>query len=400
MPRRARVTLFKRADSPYWFLKTCYPDGRTERESTRRRDQGAAEVLRAARELELARADAGIPVAKAISVLDATAEYLALQEVDWSSQWWATVEGFVRLQVLPWFGQEVLVAAVGSAEVERFRAAQVSRPNLRFRSSCCRRAWRLGSAGAWVCEKCSKPWDGSNPIARSTVNRLLWAMGAFGAWCVERRYHLSNPWSQESFAEDALPPPTVSEDELARVFEALERRTQTTFPWRALFEFARETGLRRSELARLGRADVELGERRAWVVSSNRRGHNKAQRLRSVALTARALEVLEALPERKDGLVFGPIPDARRAFVAAAKGAGLERVWLHLMRHVGATETGRAGASLADLMAFGGWASPRMAHRYSHSDHRRQLEIAERRDAARGVRSPRKGPATSSDPDR
>ncbi len=41
------------------------------------------------------------------------------------------------------------------------------------------------------------------------------------------------------------------------------------------------------------------------------------------------------------------------------------------------------GASLADLMAFGGWASPRMAQRYSHSDHRRQLEIAERREAAR-----------------
>ncbi|HET6437023.1 MAG TPA: hypothetical protein VFG59_03100 [Anaeromyxobacter sp.] len=52
-------------------------------------------------------------------------------------------------------------------------------------------------------------------------------------------------------------------------------------------------------------------------------------------------------------------------------------------RHVGATETGRVGASLADLMAFGGWASPRMAQRYSHSDHRRQLEIARRREEAR-----------------
>ncbi|WP_369735502.1 tyrosine-type recombinase/integrase [Anaeromyxobacter sp. K] len=78
------------------------------------------------------------------------------------------------------------------------------------------------------------------------------------------------------------------------------------------------------------------------------------------------------LTEREGGLVFGPIPDARRAFAAAAKAAGVERVWLHLMRHVGATATGRAGASLADLMAFGGWASPRMANRYSHSDHRRQ----------------------------
>ncbi len=61
-------------------------------------------------------------------------------------------------------------------------------------------------------------------------------------------------------------------------------------------------------------------------MSSHRRGLNKGRTTREVALNGRALEVLELLPKRKDGLVFGPIPDARRAFRAAAKAAGLERV--------------------------------------------------------------------------
>jgi hypothetical protein len=46
-------------------------------------------------------------------------------------------------------------------------------------------------------------------------------------------------------------------------------------------------------------------------------------------------------------------------------------VSLHRMRHLGAIETGRVGASLADIMAFGGWSSPRMAQRSTHSDHHR-----------------------------
>jgi integrase len=217
------------------------------------------------------------------------------------------------------------------------------------------------------------------------VNRCLWAMAAFGTWCChkDRLYHLENPWQQPSFAENGEVPPPISEADLEKLFGALEANDQVKFPWRTLFELARETGMRRGELARFAWRDVHKGDRRAFVISSHRRGLNKARVTRPVALTTRALELLDALPHRKDGLVFGRVPDARRAFRRAAAAAGVERVWLHLMRHLGATETGRVGASLADIMAFGGWASPRMAQRYTHSDHQRQLELAARREAAR-----------------
>lgn len=44
----------RRSDSPCWFVKVTHADGPTERESTRERDRGAAEIVRAARELDLA----------------------------------------------------------------------------------------------------------------------------------------------------------------------------------------------------------------------------------------------------------------------------------------------------------------------------------------------------------
>lgn len=397
---RAHVRLFKRPDRAYWYLEFPGPDGRPVRESTGLTDQGAAEVRRAARELELARGAAGIPVAATISLLDATAEYLAEREPDLAGKWWGTVEGFIRLQVIPAFGEDRVVSSIASHEVARFRAAQVGRPDLRVRCPACepkpkqkRPGFVLSSAGAWVCEACAKPaGEEVKRVSPTSVNRLFWAMAAFGTWCVERKYHLANPWSQPSFAEGAEPPPPITEDDLERVFAALEDprgplpshgARKNRFPWRALFEFARETGMRKGELARLARRDIHKEDRRAYVVSSHGRGLTKAKVTREVALTRRALEILEELEERKDGLVFGPVPDPRRAFARAARAAGLERVWLHLMRHVGATETGRAGASLADLMRFGGWASPRMAQRYTHSDHRRQLEVQDRREAAR-----------------
>lgn len=384
------VRLFKRSDRPYWFLEYPGPDGAPVRRSTGLRDDGAAEIRRAALELELARGAAGIPTATATTLLKATAEYLVAKETDLAPKWHGTVEGFVRLQVLPAFGEQRVVSTIDAAEVARFRASQVARPDLRARCSRCdpaagkRARFVPSSTGAWVCERCSAPaGDDVKRISPTTVNRLLWAMAAFGTWCVERRYHLTNPWSQPSFAENGEPPPPIDQQDLERIFAAVEGRPGATFPWRALFEFSRETGLRRGELARLARRDIHNADRLAYVVSSHRRGLNKGRTTREVALNGRALEILEQLPKRKDGLVFGPIPDARRAFRAAAKASGLERVWLHLMRHVGATETGRVGASLADIMRFGGWASPRMAQRYTHSDHRRQLELQERREAAR-----------------
>jgi integrase len=73
------------------------------------------------------------------------------------------------------------------------------------------------------------------------------------------------------------------------------------------------------------------------------------------------------VPLREDGLLFGPIGDPRAAFRTAAKAVGLERVWLHLFRHLFASRLAERGAGRAELRDAGGWSSGRMADRYTHA---------------------------------
>lgn len=250
----------------------------------------------------------------------------------------------MRLQVVPHFGEGRTVASIRGEDVARFRVSQIGRPSLRGK--------------------------GGKPISPSTVNRLMWALAAFGGWCVARHYHTANPWRAVSLPETQLPVPGVEVEQLATVLAAVRPR------WRALVAFAVETGLRRSELSRLRWEDIDTGAREAWVVSSHARGLNKGRRLRASPLSREALAILEALPRRPDGYVFGKVGDPRRSFRTAAKAAGLERVWLHLFRHVGASRfAGRPGAGMHDLKAFGGWTSTRMAERYSHTTTKRLLDL-------------------------
>lgn len=340
MPR-TRSRLFRRKRSPFWYAVWTDAEGRVHSQSTGCRDHGAAAGWLSNREQERIRADAGIPVARPVSLLEATAEYLVEHEPPiWSRGWYVTAEGMVRTQVLPHFGEERQVSTIGADDVARFRAAQLAR-TIR----------------------------GGKPVSPSTVNRTMWMLSAFGRWCVERRYHLANPWSVDSLPESQHPVPTVEGAQLARVLLALPAR------WRPVVEFALETGLRKSELSRLARRDVDTAERRAWVVSSHARGLTKSRKTRSVPLSRRALELYEAAARRKDGLVFGPVGDPRKALKRAAAAAGLERVWLHLFRHLAASRAAAAGFSTADLVAFGGWSGSRMADRYTHTHHRRMLAL-------------------------
>jgi integrase len=301
---------------------------------------------------------AGIPVARQASLVRATAEYLVERKPTWAPKWYGTVEGFIRLRVVPHFGAERTVATISRAEVERFRAIEVGRPKR----------------------------DGT-PVGDATVNRMMAALAAFGQWCLVegRSYHTGNPWAKHApLPEDQLPVPTLEAEQLDLVLAALEDpvgplpshgRRKNRAPWRTIVELARETGLRRGELGRIRWDDIRRGA--LVVVSSKARGRTKSRRMRTIPLSARAVELLAALPRRPDGFVFGRIPDGRRAFARAAKAAGLERTWLHLFRHLFASRLAERGAGRADLREAGGWSSSRMADRYTHARLERLRELVE-----------------------
>lgn len=356
MPRiRSRV--YRRPDSPFWQADWTDSEGAAHRQSTGCRDHGAAVAWLAAREIDRVRVDAGIPTSRVITLALSASEYLVEHEAPiWAEKWYGTAEGMFRRQVLPHFGAETVVSRIDSGAVESFRAAQLRRLRV----------------------------SGGKPVSPSTVNRTLWMLAAFGKWCVARRYHTANPWSLKSLPETQLPVPAVEPAQLLAVLMALSAR------WRPAVEFATETGLRKGELGRLRWADVDLVERLAWVVSSHARGLTKARKTRPASLTLRAVELLKSMPRRRDGFVFGPIGDPRRAFKTAAAKAGLERVWMHLFRHVAASAMDARGASRADLVAFGGWAGSRMADRYSRSSHRRMLTLMDAPDPSHATHTPKK----------
>jgi len=365
MPR-ARSRLYRRKDSPYWWAVYTGPDGIDRAQSTGCRDRSAAVTWLAARELERVRAEAGVPIPREATLSRATAEYLEQREKEWSSGWYDAVEGFIRLQVIPHFGASRSVFSITRADVEAFRAMQIGRRRLIHTSHGLKEG---------------------PPVSDATVNRLMAAMAAWGEWCLTsgRQYHTENPWAKHTpLAEDAVPVPTLEAEQLDQILAALEDpkgalpshgRRKYRAPWRLLVEFARETGLRKSELARLAVADIDRKTATAWIVSTRRRGRNKARKMRPAPLSPRAVEILELLPKRDDALVFGRIPDPRRAFRSAAKAAGLERVWLHLFRHVFASRLAERGAGQHELRDAGGWSSSRMADRYTHARLERLREL-------------------------
>jgi integrase len=282
------------------------------------------------------------------------------------------VDGFFAHRVLPHFGEERSVSSITRADVERFRASEVGRP--RFR-------------------------DGK-PVSDATINRMMAALAAFGEWCLVegRHYHTANPWAgHQPLAEDETPVPEVDDATLARFLAALDQpeeipshgRRRYTYPWRKIVEFARETGLRRGELERLHRDDIRGAT--LYVVSTRSRGRTKSRKLRPIPLSTRAREILDSLPARPDGRVFGRIGDHRRAFATAAKAAGLDRAWLHLFRHLFASRLAERGAGRQELRDAGGWSSSRMADRYTHArmDRLRALVEGDPGRTPRGQPSPK-----------
>lgn len=338
--------LYRRADSPFWWAEYTTPDGFTVRQSTRCRDPKAAQDWLALRESERVRGEAGLPVARHVLLEDAVVEYLEQREKTWSPGYFATVDGLMRHQVIPWW--QGTVRDITRTAVEDWRVKQISRPLIN----------RRGTAST------------------ATVNRQMASLAAFGDWAQRRGYHTANPWAEHPpLPEDDKPVPSLEPSELARVLVAVGER------WRLPLTFAVDTGLRKSELERVRWEDVHLDDRRLWVVSAySRGGRTKSRKMRSVALFNRTVEILRLLPRRSDGFVFGPIGDPRRALKRAAKTVGLEHLWMHALRHIAATRKSRAGATIAEMMDAFGWTTPRMLRRYDHATHQRQVALADRQE--------------------
>ncbi|HFD80994.1 MAG TPA: site-specific integrase [Gammaproteobacteria bacterium] len=198
-----------------------------------------------------------------------------------------------------------------------------------------------------------------------TVNRYLSLIRA-----ILRRAHRKWKWLDQVPLVELRPETErvrwLTREEAGKLCEALP-------PYYALpARFALATGLRQSNVLQLCWDQVDLERQCAWIHARQ----SKTKSAIAVALNADAIAVLEACrgqhPERvfvKQGRPFRGI--CSRAWKRALEEAGITDFRWHDLRHTWASWHVMAGTRLHELMELGGWKTYRMVLRYAHlsADH-------------------------------
>lgn len=145
--------------------------------------------------------------------------------------------------------------------------------------------------------------------------------------------------------------------------------------YRTAVRFALLTGLRRSNVFGLRWENVDL-DRGMVIVHGD---EAKAGRRILVPLNSQAKALLEAMPEPREGRVWG---DMTRVWCntwnAATKRAGVPGFRFHDLRHTWASWHAMAGTPLSVLQELGGWHSHEMVQRYAHLSPEHLANAAER----------------------
>jgi integrase len=136
--------------------------------------------------------------------------------------------------------------------------------------------------------------------------------------------------------------------------------------------FALATGLRQSNVLGLEWSQVNLAQNHAWIQG----WQSKNRRPISVPLNASALDVLHRQIGKHPTRVFTfrgkPLNSANtKAWKAALVRAGITNFRWHDLRHTWATWHRQAGTPTHELQRLGGWQTSAMVERYAHlaSDH-------------------------------
>lgn len=136
----------------------------------------------------------------------------------------------------------------------------------------------------------------------------------------------------------------LAEGELEKIMAATESHELC-----ALLTLALETCMRRSELVQLRWCDVDMKRRVAQLADTK----NGDPRL--VALSPRAVTLLQGLPRRIDGQVFGIAADSvTQAFKRACRRAGINGLRWHDLRREGITRLFEKGWTIPDVACVSG----------------------------------------------
>lgn len=145
--------------------------------------------------------------------------------------------------------------------------------------------------------------------------------------------------------------------------------------YRTPVRFALLTGLRRSNVFNLTWDKVDLA-RGTVIVEAD---EAKAGQRILVPLNSAARALLQALPEPREGRVWGDVTRVWcNTWKASCKRAGVPWLRFHDLRHTWASWHAMAGTPLSVLQELGGWHSPQMVQRYAHLSPEHLAAAAER----------------------
>ncbi len=313
------MSLFKRKDSPYWWVKFSH-DGRRVQQSTGTADRAKAQEYHDKLKASLWD-EARLGVKPSRTWNEAVVRYLAE-----TSHKTSQCSDKVHLRwVDPYLGG-VELKKINRDVLDRIHAARLA--------------------------------DG---VSNSTVNRTMEVIRA-----VLRRAVNEWEWLDRIPRVRMLPEPQrrirwITHEEAARLIAELPAHLA------AMVRFSLETGLRRANVTGLEWSQVDLARRTAWIHPDQA----KARKAIAVPLSDGAVEVVRAQLGRHLTHVFSyqghPVRQVNtKAWRAALQRAGIEQFRWHDLRHTWASWHVQAGTPLHVLQELGGWECVEMVRKYAH----------------------------------
>ena len=314
------MSLVKRKDSPYWWIKITRKGNRPLQQSTGTSDRAKAQEYHDKLKASLWDQER-LGVKLRHSWNEAVVRYLA-ETTHKASQ----VSDKFHLRWLDRFLNGVDLATIKRDLLDRIMAARIA-----------------------------------EGVANSSVNRVMEVVRA-----ILRKAANEWEWLDRAPSLRMLPEPKrrvrfLTQSEADRLITTLPEHLA------AMVRFSLETGLRRANVVGLEWSQVDLIRRTAWIHPDQA----KARKAIAVPLSGAAVIVIREQLGKHQTHVFSyrghPVTQVNtKAWKAGLGRAGIENFRWHDLRHTWASWHVQAGTPLYVLQELGGWESVEMVRRYAH----------------------------------
>lgn len=319
------MSLFKRKDSPYWWVKITPANGSPIQRSTGTTDERKAQEFHDKLKASLWDQER-LGIKPRHSWNEAVVRYLAE-----TSHKASQVSDKIHFRWLDRFLNGVMLDTINRDLLDKIKAARMA-----------------------------------ERVKNSTVNRTMEVVRA-----VLRKAAHEWEWLDRALSIRMLPEPNrrirwITQDESERLIAALPGHLA------AMVRFSLETGLRRSNVTGLQWSQVDLTRRTAWIHPDQA----KARKAIAVPLSAAAMAVIRDQIGKHPTHVFSyqgntVIQVNTTTWRKALERVGIDNFRWHDLRHTWASWHVQAGTPLHVLQELGGWECVEMVRKYAHlsSDH-------------------------------